>query len=309
MLNTGMTANLRRLDLNLLVFLDALLTERSVTRAAERLELGQPTVSAALARLRRHFSDELLRRVGNGYELTPLARQLVPLTHSAVVGADRVLSSVSVFDAGNSRRVFELITSDHGIGAYGPRIIRAIQEEGPGLSVRFRPVPLDSQRLAEDLRQVDGALIPHGNLPGMPHIDMTADEWVVLRSETNSRLDGPPTLADLETLPWVVSRGLTWTPPPLRQLELLGVSLRIDVETHSFLSVPLLVAGSDRIAIAQYRLVADLLDTLGVRASPCPFDVVPLVESFWWHPIHTHDPGHMWLREQIEAAGQSLTPA
>jgi DNA-binding transcriptional LysR family regulator len=304
-----MTTNLRRLDLNLLVFLEALLTERSVTRAAERLELGQPTVSAALARLRRHFSDELLSRVGNSYELTPLARQLVSLTHAAIVSADRVLSSVSVFEPETSQRVFELISSDHGIGAYGPAIIRTIQEKGPDITLRFRPVALDSHRLADDLRLVDGALLPHGNLPGMPHVYLGTDEWVVLNSQGNTQLDGPPTLADLEALPWVVARGTTWTPPPLRQLELLGVSLRIEVETHSFLSVPLLVAGSDRIAIAQYRLVAGLLDSFGLRATPCPFDVVPLVESLWWHPIHKHDSGHVWLREQIQAVGKSLDPA
>jgi DNA-binding transcriptional LysR family regulator len=78
------------LDLNLLVPLDALLQERSVTRAAQRLGLSKPSVSAALARLRRHFGDELLTRVGNSYELTPLTERLAAHTAQALGSADRV---------------------------------------------------------------------------------------------------------------------------------------------------------------------------------------------------------------------------
>ena len=85
--------NLASLDLNLLVSLDALLQQRSVTRAAAQMGLSQPALSASLARLRRHFGDELLTRVGNEYRLTPLAVQLVDVAASALAGVERVFTA------------------------------------------------------------------------------------------------------------------------------------------------------------------------------------------------------------------------
>ena len=102
--------NLGRLDLNLLVALDALLQQRSVTRAAAQMGLGQPALSASLARLRRHFGDELLHRVGNEYRLTPLAVELRARTAVALSGVDRVFSAQPSFDPASSTREF---SADH----------------------------------------------------------------------------------------------------------------------------------------------------------------------------------------------------
>src|SRR6478736_4676253 len=97
---------LSRLDLNLLIALDALLTERSVTRAAERLRLSQPALSASLSRLRAHFNDPILARQGNTYELTPLASRLAEQTGSALDAARRVFESQAEWDPGESTREF-----------------------------------------------------------------------------------------------------------------------------------------------------------------------------------------------------------
>ena len=105
--------NLASLDLNLLVSLDALLQERSVTRAATRMGLSQPALSASLARLRRHFGDELLTRVGNEYRLTPLAVQLKELSRLALSGVERVFDAQTEFDPASSRREFSLLVSDY----------------------------------------------------------------------------------------------------------------------------------------------------------------------------------------------------
>ena len=92
------TTTLARLDLNLLVSLDALLTERSVTRAAQRLNLSQPALSASLARLRLHFNDQILSREGNSYQLTPLASRLAEQTGLALDAAQRVFASQAAWD-------------------------------------------------------------------------------------------------------------------------------------------------------------------------------------------------------------------
>ena len=115
---------LSRLDLNLLVALDALLTERSVTRAAERLHLSQPALSASLARLRNHFNDPILARRGNAYELTPLALRLTEHTTIALDAARRVFESQATWTPHESTREFSIYGSDYGFATIGAAVSR-----------------------------------------------------------------------------------------------------------------------------------------------------------------------------------------
>src|SRR6478752_10854470 len=112
--------NLANLDLNLLVTLDAVLEQRSVSRAAEQLGLSQPAVSAQLSRLRRHFGDELLARFGNQYRLTPLAQQLRARVSTAVTGVERVFAAEPDFNPATTSREYSLIMSDYGVAVLGP---------------------------------------------------------------------------------------------------------------------------------------------------------------------------------------------
>ena len=122
--------NLASLDLNLLVSLDALLQERSVTRAAARMGLSQPALSASLARLRRHFGDELLSRAGNEYRLTPLAVQLRDLARLALTGVERVFTAQTEFDPASSTREFSLLVSDYVVAVLGRLDRRAARRGG-----------------------------------------------------------------------------------------------------------------------------------------------------------------------------------
>ncbi|MBN9194480.1 MAG: LysR family transcriptional regulator, partial [Microbacterium sp.] len=128
---------LSRLDLNLLVSLDALLTERSVTRAAEQLRLSQPALSASLARLRRHFDDPLLVRRGNSYELTALATRLAVHTSTALESARRVFESQTAWVPAQSEREFSIYGSDYGFVTVGAIASRLAEERAPGVRLRF----------------------------------------------------------------------------------------------------------------------------------------------------------------------------
>ena len=128
---------LSRLDLNLLVSLDALLTERSVTRAAERLRLSQPALSASLARLRNHFNDPILARQGNTYELTPLASRLAEHTGSALDAARRVFESQAEWDPSVSTREFAVYGSDYAFATIGRRVSVLAARRAPGVRFRF----------------------------------------------------------------------------------------------------------------------------------------------------------------------------
>ncbi|GHE73358.1 LysR family transcriptional regulator [Streptomyces capitiformicae] len=129
-------------DLNLLVPLDALLQERSVTRAAQRLGLSQPTVSAALARLRRHFGDELLTRVGNQYELTPLAEHLASHAKRTLDSANRVFDTRPDFDPAIAEREFNLIVTDVQLATFGRVLTGQVANRRP----RTTPGPGNPER-------------------------------------------------------------------------------------------------------------------------------------------------------------------
>ncbi len=301
--------NLANLDLNLLVSLDALLEQRSVTRAAQQLGLSQPALSASLARLRRHFGDELLSRVGNSYRLSPLAAQLKPRVRLALDGIERVFTAQPEFDPAESTREFSILISDYGAAVLGDTVAQLLAEEAPGARLRLShntPGAVDSAD--QTLLNTDLLVIPHGFVTDLPHADLHRDRWVMVVSADNDRVADALTVELLETLPWVATyHGPTASTPAARQLRQLGIEPRVQVVTESFLTVPALVAGSDRIALLQERLVQLLPLDVGVRALAPPFELGPLVEAMWWHPVHDRDPEHAFFRDLVSRATHQAT--
>ncbi|MGF0258149.1 LysR family transcriptional regulator [Rhodococcus erythropolis] len=301
--------NVANLDLNLLVSLDALLQHRSVTKAARQLGLSQPALSAALARLRRHFGDELLYRVGNEYRLTPLAAELRQRTRLALEGVARVFSAQPEFQAVDSTREFTVLVSDYGLTVLGDTLTRLFTDAAPRARLRFRPTGPDLVGRAEHtLLGTDLMLVPHGFVTDLPHHDLYRDRWVVVASTDNVHIDEVLTVDDLVTFPWVVVfHGQTASTPATRQLRMHGIEPHIQVVTESFLSVPNLVAGSNRIAILQERLVQLLPLDAGIRTMQCPVDIGELVEAMWWHPVYDRDPEHAFLRDIVSLAASMST--
>ncbi len=187
---------LARLDLNLLVTLDALLDQRSVTRAAEQVGLSQPAVSAQLARLRRHFGDELLARVGNQYRLTPLAGQLRGRVRTAVTGVERVFAAEPDFDPGTSTREFALLMSDYGVAMLGTSLAAALAREAPNARVRFvANTPATVDNATQALTGIDLLVLPHGFVDNLPYRDLCHDDWVCVVSADNTDVGDGLTIA------------------------------------------------------------------------------------------------------------------
>jgi DNA-binding transcriptional LysR family regulator len=303
------TMNLARLDLNLLVSLNALLQERSVTRAAAQMGLSQPALSASLARLRRHFDDELLTRAGNEYRLTPLALQLRDLVRIALSGAERVFDAQPDFDPSSSTREFTALVSDYVVVVLGDTLAALLAEEAPHTRLRLTPhSPAIVERAEQVLLGGDVMLLPHGFVSDLSHQDLYRDEWVCVVSADNPVADEGLTVEHLRTLPWVLTyHGQTASTPAARQMRTLGIEPRVQVVTEDFITVPTLVAGSNRVALLQRRLVDMLPLSVGIRALPCPFEAGPLVEALWWHPALDDDPEHRYLRDVIaRAAAQAV---
>jgi DNA-binding transcriptional LysR family regulator len=298
--------NLASLDLNLLVSLDALLQERSVTRAAARMGLSQPALSASLARLRRHFGDELLTRVGNEYRLTPLAVQLRELARLALSGVERVFDAQTEFDPAKSNREFHLLVSDYAVAVVGDTIAQLLAEEAPHARLRLSAnSPSAVDRAEQLLLSTDLLVLPHGFVSDLSHRDLYRDEWVCIVATDNEAVGEQLTVENLETLPWVVTfHGPTAATPAARQMRMRGIEPNVQVVTENFLTVPGLVANSGRIALLQRRLVDLLPLNVGLRALAPPVEVGQLVEAMWWHPAFDDDPEHAYLRDLVLRAAE-----
>jgi DNA-binding transcriptional LysR family regulator len=302
----GAGVNLASLDLNLLIALRALLEERNVTRAGARIGLSQPAMSAALARLRRHFADELLVRNGSRYELTPLGIALRAPAANAYAMLERLFTSRADFNPATEEHDFTILSSDYAIAVFGAELARRLHAGRLGVRLHFRHVPLDLLDNTESLLSgVDGLLLPHGVIGDLPAVDLYQDAWVVLVAADHPDIGDEITLADLARLPWVIYQR-TFDAPVARQLAMLGLEPRVDVSVQSFQLLPALVAGTSRVALIQERLARLLRGLAPVRTLPCPFEAVPLQEALWWHPVHTHDAAHIWLRDAATRVAAGL---
>src|SRR3712207_4155106 len=163
-------------------------------------------MSSSLARLRRHFGDELLARVGNEYLLPPLALELRQRAQMALAGLERDFAAGDDFDPACSRREFTLQGSDYGEAVLGTAVVEQLARSAPGARLRYvanTVRPLDSSDPA--LLTTDLVVMPHGFVTDLRHEDLYRDEWVCLVSTTNTAVGDALTLDQLGALPWVVT--------------------------------------------------------------------------------------------------------
>jgi DNA-binding transcriptional LysR family regulator len=299
-------------DLNLVVALKALLEEGNVTRAGEKIGKSQPAMSTALARLRRHYQDELLVRVGRDYELTPFARALVPSVQQTLTSVELALDTGRRFDPATSRRVFRLTATDYALTVFGEPLLRRIAAVAPGIRLDFDAIPLDMHESEYGLMHCDALIAPAGfGFPGA-HEPLFRDRFVCVTDQANPRLrasGGHLDLADLEALPHAVrSCGGTHVAPADRVMDELGVRRRAQVTTAGWLPLPYLVAGTDLVAVIPERLAQRIGVPLGLAVVEPPFGRVELIEALWWHPDRAGTPEHAWLRRTLTEVAASLPP-
>lgn len=302
------SAPLSRLDLNLLVSLDALLTERNVTRAAQRLHLSQPALSASLARLRTHFDDPLLIRRGNSYELTPLAIRLSEHTITALEAARRVFDSQADWTPRESTREFTIYGSDYAFATVGQAASRLAAVTAPNVKFRFDlHTPAVVEDAADRLRSADGLLMPHGHITSVNHTDLWMDRRAIIVDEDHPTIGDSITMEDLAENPWVFTyQSRSAFTSAGQQLQSLGLDTKIETIVQSFLALPYFVRGTERLGIVQESLASKASLPRGVRTLRPPFDAVPVVNALWWHPVHENDAEHTWMRGIFQSAGRML---
>jgi DNA-binding transcriptional LysR family regulator len=304
----GSVAGLSGIDLNLLVALGALLEERNLTRAGARIGMSQPAMSAALARLRRHFGDELLVRSGRGYERTALADQLLAPVREALRQMEATLESSPRFDPAASEREFSIVASDYAVSILADPLLRRAQQLAPGARLELHQIPPDAAGSDRRLLKHDVLVGPDGGYFPGERRELIRDRYVCVVDPANPRLkDGRLTLADLEDLPHAVPNlGRGQPIPAQRALDELGVRRRVQVTVVGWLTVPFVVAGTALVAILPQRLAARVAGPAGLTVVEPPFGTVELVESAYWHASRSGDPAVRWLLDVMQETAEGL---
>ncbi|MFV0372953.1 LysR family transcriptional regulator [Microbacterium sp.] len=290
-------------DLNLLVPLRALLEEANVTRAGQRVQLGQSSMSSALSRLRIVFKDELLVRVGRDYELTPFAKLLLPQVQATVPLIERVLADEPGSEPTTVSRAISIMMTDYGI-LRSQAAFDAVLADAPGFRIDALPLPERPMESERDLITHDFVITVAGIGIDGTHVPLIDDEYVCLVDQNNPALrDGQLSFDDFLRLPHAVAQfGRLHFTPADRRLRELGVDRRAPrVTSSSFLPLPSIVAGTDLVAVVPGQLAARLGPVTGTIGVPTPFEPVPLHLSLWWHPSYDTDPVHTWFRERLAA--------
>jgi LysR family nod box-dependent transcriptional activator len=299
--------NLRQFDLNLLVALDALLRERNVTRAAERLFLSQPAMSGMLARLRNAFGDELLVRVGRNLELTEFAEGIRDRVHASVLELEDLLNATRPFLPATESLTFRIAASDYAVLLlFGP-LMQRLSLAAPNLSVRFLRLDLSAGESAV-AGDMDFSILPAQFDPGLPSSPLFDDSWVCAAWSGHPRLGEQLTLEAFLTQPHLAFNFSDSGHASVADEHLAGVGheRRIVASTESFAAAPFLLQGTSMLTMVPRRLGERLRDAADIRLLELPFDVPPLCEKLAWHPRFTSSPGHIWLREQLIAVAAEL---
>jgi DNA-binding transcriptional LysR family regulator len=284
-------------DLNLLVALRALLEEANVTRAGERIGVGQSTMSTALARLRTVFHDELLVRVGRDYELTPLARQILPQVQLTLPLVAQALGLEEPFDPATTHRTFGIQVSDYGAIELRPLFALA-EAAAPGIRFDFLRLPAEPTDAEHDLLAHDFVVAAPGIGIQVDSMELFRDEYVVIADRDNPLIaEGSISIDDFLASPFIrCDFGRAHMTPAERRMHELDLHPRVRVTTSTLLSIPLIVSGTDLIGVVPGRLVSRNAAVTRAVAVPTPFPTVELIQRLWWHPAHAHDSGHAWLR-------------
>jgi DNA-binding transcriptional LysR family regulator len=301
------------LDLNLLVILQALLEEGNLTRAGMRVGIPQPAMSIALARLRRHFKDELLLRSGNEYVLTPLARSLLPSVQESVRLIGRAFSPEEAHSLPPSGQKFAIGLSDYSIVVFGELLLSRVRELAPDVSIEVQPLSEGLPGSRRGPLQHDLLVATAGFWPGGRPEVICRDRFVCVVDPANPRLrDGRLSLADLAAMPHAVARKSHAELDKVgTELERHGITPTIAMTTTGWLPLPFVVAGTDMVAAVPERLARRVSQAARVTVTPPPFGEIEFVEVAWWHPVRATDPALAWLRgvlSEIAASQQLHTP-
>lgn len=289
-----------KLDLNLLVALDVLLAECSITRAAERLHMSASATSSALTRLREYFDDEVLVQVGRKMERTPLADALRDDVRDVLARIDATIATRAEFAPAESDRELRLFVSDYTMATLMPHVLSLAAQRAP--KVRFSLLPQSENHYRALARgEADLLVFPDEYCsPDHPRELVFSDSFVCVMWE-GSRLaqSGGLSFDDYVAAEHVVMQpqgGVAMTSFESWFMARYGLSRRVGITTYTFTSVVQLVVGTERVATVHRRLAAPMARMLPITLRPVPMPAPAMQQMVQWHKYRSNDSGLRWLR-------------
>lgn len=295
-----------RLDLNLLVALDALLTEKSVSLAADRLCLSQSATSSALGRLRDYFGDELLVVKGRHMILTARGEELIEPVRAVLEQIRSTIAIAPPFDPATADRQVRIMASDYTTQVLLAEVLTQLQHDAPNMRFEIQPMSMNPIEAIERgfvdlLLTIDFAVSADH-----PSQILFEDDYVVVGDATNPALQGEMTRERYFELGHVTARfGRAQVPAfdewfTRRQKQ----QRRIEVVAPSFLSMPGLVLGTNRIATMHRRLAEQVIATFPLVMREMPFPIPPIREVVQWHLTNNNDRALRWVVERLALVAQ-----
>jgi len=297
-------------DVGLLVALDALLTEKSVTRAGERLHLSQPATSIILGRLRQYFGNQLLVPSGRRMVLTPLAESLAPSVRNCLIQIQHTVLSQTEFDPAASDRKFCLAASDYVTSVLMPQVMQQVARQAPG--IKFELVRLD-ESMDQKLEKGDIDFLIRPSVYAIaahPAESLFEDTHTCVVWRKNSLIGNKVSRNQfLKTGHIEVHFGHA---PAIFEgwfAAHYGKLRNIEVVAQDFEVACRLVAGTNRIATVMSRMALLCADYMPIRLIRPPFAIPKVIHCLQWHRYQDQDPGHLWIRAIFKKAARDLGPA
>jgi DNA-binding transcriptional LysR family regulator len=305
---------LNRFDLNLLISLDVLLREKNVTRAAERVHVSQPAMSAALHKLREYFDDQLLVRVGREMELTPRGLSLVEPVREALLRIQATLGTQPSFTPSTAQREFTIIVSEEAVPGFLPAILRRVAREAPGIRCR---IELISQTALTRLEYGEADLclcldsLSLYEVRAFPEslrsVRLRPVRWICAVDRDHPTVGETLSAEQFYALPHVMGRPSGYSASAEELVRrLFDIDLTVHLTVPSLLHMPLVLAGTSYVATLPERVAQLFAATVPIKTFPLPFPQAEQHELLLWHKRHEPDPAHAWLRELIVQLAQQL---
>lgn len=297
----------QKLDLNLLVALDALLQERSVSLAADRIHLSQSATSSALGRLREYFEDELLVLKGRQMVLTPRGEGLVEPVRAVLEQIRATIAVDQPFDPASSDRTIAIMASDYTVEVLLRPALLAFADEAP--NIRFEISPLGDNVVEELQRGQADLLITLDTVVSTDHptAHLYEDDYVVAGWSGNRLLAGAMTQALYGQLGHVTVKFGRQRTPSFEEwaLKSQSVARRIEIVAPTFSAVAGLLVGSERIATMHRRLARRMARTMPLTLREVPFAIPPIRQTAQWSTASANDHAIAWLVQRLaQIAGE-----
>ena len=298
------------MDLNLLRYLVVLVQECSVSRAADRVRVTQPAMSAALKRLRKAFDDPILVRAGQAMVATPRAQEMAATVTPLLESAQALAQPAQRFEPQRSRQTFTLMGTDYVQFAILARLAQIVAREAPGVALVQRPANPGKVAPWIESGQVDLGI---GYLPSPPEQlharPLFKDEQVCIVRKGHPILKRPFTPERYaEVVHVAVSPGGAglYGVRIDQVLNGFGIRRRIGLTLPSFLAMPYVVAGTDYLATVPSRIARHFSQLLALEIRPVPITLPAFEISMFWHERVHKDLANAWLRQQVMAAAAPL---